>query len=184
MGGDRPAGVPLRLVHLKDPCLVYTHESLRLAEQLIAALRAHGLKAATVESCTGGLVAGCITAIAGSSAVFECGFVTYANEAKHDLVGVPAALIARVGAVSEEVARAMAEGALSAAPVDAAVAVTGVAGPGGGTTDKPVGLVHIAAARTGHATLHERHQFPGDRTAIRQASVDAALCCLMRVVSS
>jgi nicotinamide-nucleotide amidase len=131
----------------------------------------------------GGLVAGCITAVAGASDIFERGFVTYADEAKSGLVGVPATLIQRVGAVSEEVARAMAEGALAAAPIDAAVSITGIAGPGGGSAQKPVGLVHIAAARKGHATLHRRHVFSGDRGAIRMASVDAALDCLTQILS-
>jgi nicotinamide-nucleotide amidase len=158
-------------------------DSVRRAERLIAAARARGLKLATVESCTGGLIAACITAVAGSSDVFERGFVTYANDAKRDLVGVPPALIVRAGAVSEDVARAMAEGALAHAPVDAAVAVTGVAGPGGGSAEKPVGLVHIAAARKGAPTVHQRHVFPGDRTAVRIASVDAALDCLTDLVS-
>jgi nicotinamide-nucleotide amidase len=163
---------------------MYSEATLRRAETVIAAARARQIKIATVESCTGGLVAGCITAVAGASDVFERGFVTYANEAKSGLVGVPVALILRVGAVSEEVARAMAEGALSAAPVGAAVSVTGIAGPGGGSAAKPVGLVHIAAARMGHASLHQRHVFPGDRAAIRMASVDAALDCLTAILSA
>jgi len=163
---------------------MYSEATLRRAEAVIAAARARQIKIATVESCTGGLLAGCITALAGASDVFERGFVTYANEAKTTLVGVPAALIQRMGAVSEEVARAMAEGALGAAPVGAAVSVTGIAGPGGGSAAKPVGLVHIAAARTGHPTLHQRHVFPGDRAAIRMASVDAALDCLTAILAA
>ncbi len=108
---------------------------------------------ATAESCTGGLIAGLITSVPGSSDVLDCGFVTYSNAAKTRMTGVPAELISRHGAVSEEVARAMAEGALRHSAANIAVAVTGVAGPGGGTAAKPVGLVHCAAARNGYTTL-------------------------------
>ncbi len=158
--------------------MTFPADILRQAEQLLAAARAGQLKLATVESCTGGLVAGALTEIAGSSDVVERGFVTYANEAKTDMVGVPAALIVQVGAVSEEVARAMAEGALANAPVDLAVAITGVAGPGGGSPSKPVGLVHFACARRDRATVHERHLFSGDRSDIRLAAVRVALALL------
>jgi nicotinamide-nucleotide amidase len=111
--------------------------------------------------------------------VVERGFVTYANEAKSAMLGVPPALIAAHGAVSEEVARAMAEGALGHAPADLAVSVTGIAGPGGATPTKPVGLVHFAVARRGRATRHERRVFAGDRAAIRAAAVDCALDLLL-----
>jgi len=158
--------------------MTFPADILRQAEQLLAAARACQLKIATVESCTGGLVAGALTEIAGSSDVVERGFVTYANEAKTDMVGVPAALIAKVGAVSEEVARAMAEGALAHAPVDLAVAITGIAGPGGDSPSKPVGLVHFACARRGGSTAHERHLFPGNRSDIRLAAVRVALALL------
>ena len=147
----------------------------RQAEALLARCRAHGIKVATAESCTGGLIAGCLTEIAGSSDVVERGFVTYSNEAKHEMLGVPLAMIAAHGAVSEEVARAMAEGALARPHADAAVAVTGVAGPGGGTAAKPVGLVHFACARRGAATAAEHHVLPGDRGAVRAATVVRAL---------
>lgn len=147
----------------------------RRAEDVLGACRRAGLKLATAESCTGGLIAGCLTAISGSSDVVERGFVTYSNEAKTELLGVAPELIARVGAVSEEVARAMAEGALTRSRAQLSIAVTGVAGPTGGTAAKPVGLVHLAAARTGHPTRHERHLFSGDRDAVRLASVEAAL---------
>ena len=150
------------------------------ASDLLDAYRRAGLKLATAESCTGGMVAARLTDIAGSSDVVERGFVTYSNEAKNELLGVPMDLIARVGAVSEEVARAMAEGAVARSRADVAVAVTGIAGPGGATPTKPVGLVHLACARRGSATLHERHVFPGDRAAVRAASVDAALALLLR----
>ncbi len=116
-----------------------------------------------------------LTEIAGSSDVVERGFVTYSNEAKAELLGVPMALIQAKGAVSEEVARAMAEGALARSRADVAVAITGIAGPGGATPGKPVGLVHLAAARRGGATMHRRAVYPGDRAAVRRASVLAAL---------
>ena len=151
------------------------------AKKVIDVCRDAGLKIATVESCTGGLLAGALTSIAGSSDVVERGFVTYSNEAKSELVGVPAALIQSHGAVSEQVARAMAEGGVQRSPADIAVAVTGVAGPGGGTRDKPVGLVHIAAARTGHDTLHLARVFSGDRDDVRLASVSAGLGLLLRI---
>jgi nicotinamide-nucleotide amidase len=114
------------------------------AENLLAAARAQGLKIATAESCTGGLVAGLLTEIAGSSDVVERGFVTYSNQAKEEMLGVPGALIHQHGAVSKQVALAMAEGALRNSLAHVAVAVTGIAGPGGGTAEKPVGLVYIA----------------------------------------
>ena len=161
---------------------MFGEPTLSLARRLIDDCRARALMIATVESCTGGLIAGAITAIDGSSAVFERGFVTYTNVAKNEMVGVPMGLFERVGAVSEDVARAMAEGALSHAPVDVAVAVTGIAGPGGGSAEKPVGLVHIAAARKGHRTEHARHVFAGDRHAVRQATLDEALRLLTSMV--
>lgn len=141
------------------------------ASDVLAACRSAGLRLATAESCTGGLIAARLTDIAGSSDVVERGFVTYSNEAKAELLGVPMALIQRVGAVSEEVARAMAEGAIARSHADIAIAVTGVAGPGGATPAKPVGLVHLACARRDGVTTHERHIFSGDRQAVREASV-------------
>ena len=147
---------------------------------MLEACRSASVKLVTAESCTGGLVAGCLTEIAGSSDVVERGFVTYSNEAKSALLGVPAETIARVGAVSAEVAEAMALGALERSRADLAVAITGIAGPGGATADKPVGLVFIGAARRGQAALSERHIFAGDRTAVRLASVEAALDLLAR----
>jgi nicotinamide-nucleotide amidase len=132
------------------------------AEALLKLLRAKGMRLATAESCTGGLIAAALTEVAGSSDVVERGFVTYSNEAKAESIGVPEDLIRVQGAVSEEVARAMAEGALRNSRADIAVAVTGVAGPGGGSRAKPVGLVHLAAARKRKATLHRECRF-GDR---------------------
>jgi nicotinamide-nucleotide amidase len=145
------------------------------AVDVLEACRKAGLKIVTVESCTGGLIAATLTEIAGSSNVVERGFVTYSNEAKTELVGVPADLIAKHGAVSEEVARAMAAGGLAHSRADIAMSVTGIAGPGGATATKPVGLVHLACARRGGTILHERHVFPGDRAAVRGAAVDVGL---------
>jgi nicotinamide-nucleotide amidase len=145
------------------------------AEDLVRALRTKGWKMATAESCTGGMVAAAMTDIAGSSDVFDRGFVTYSNAAKSDMLGVPAAMIKQHGAVSEAVARAMAEGALKNSISDVAVAITGVAGPGGGTDAKPVGLVHFACT-TKQQTQHVERRF-GDigRSEVRQASVEQAL---------
>lgn len=146
------------------------------AETLLAAARAQGLKLTTAESCTGGLIASVLTEIAGSSDVLDRGFVTYSNQAKEEMLGVPAGLLRQHGAVSEAVARAMAEGAIRASTAQLSVAVTGIAGPGGGTEEKPVGLVHIAAARAGEATLHRECRFGNiGRSEIRLASVEAAL---------
>ena len=138
-------------------------------------LRAAGLRLATAESCTGGLIAAACTAIAGSSDWFERGFVTYSNEAKTEMLGIDAALIRAHGAVSAEVARAMADGALRHSRADLSVAVTGVAGPGGGSTDKPVGTVWLALARRGRAAQAELLQLSGDRAAVRAQTVVQAL---------
>ena len=147
---------------------------LARAQAVLAACRSRGLTVATAESCTGGLVAGALTAIAGSSDVVECGYVTYSNAAKTNMLGVPAGLIASVGAVSEAVARRMAEGALARSGADLAVAVTGVAGPGGGNAEKPVGLVWFALAGRG-ATVARHYIFAGDRASVRRQSVAEAL---------
>ncbi|MDF1720384.1 MAG: CinA family protein [Minwuia sp.] len=145
------------------------------ATELLEAFRQLGLTVATAESCTGGLIAGTLTEVAGSSDVVDRGFVTYSNEAKQDMLGVPPALIREHGAVSEPVAIAMAEGALRNGRADVTVSVTGVAGPGGGTDTKPVGLVHIACARRGKPTLHQRHLFTDKgRSAIRQDTIAEA----------
>ncbi|MEQ1685497.1 MAG: CinA family protein [Burkholderiaceae bacterium] len=151
---------------------------------LAAALRAQGLKIATAESCTGGLIAAACTAVAGSSDWFERGFVTYSNEAKTESLGVDAALIAAVGAVSEEVARAMAEGALLHSRAQLAVAVTGIAGPGGATKGKPVGTVWLALARQGGAVQSELLTLGGDRAAVREQTVQHALNCLLGAATS
>jgi nicotinamide-nucleotide amidase len=151
------------------------------AAALLDALRSRGLRLAAAESCTGGLVTALLTEIAGSSDVVERGFVTYSNAAKHELVGVPEAMLAAHGAVSEPVARAMAEGALAHSDADVSVAITGVAGPGGGSAAKPVGLVHLAVARRGGPVLHRECRL-GDigRAAVRLASVRAALQLISR----
>ncbi len=154
---------------------MFSADLLVRAERLLAGARAKGLKIATAESCTGGLVAGLLTEIAGSSDVFERGFVSYSNQAKQQLLGVPADLLARHGAVSAEVARAKAQGALEHSQAELAVAITGIAGPGGGSPDKPVGLVHIAAAR-GDKLVHRECRF-GDigRSQVRLASIETAI---------
>ncbi len=145
------------------------------AAALLAVCRARGLMLATAESCTGGLIAAALTAIAGSSDVLDRGFVTYSNAAKTAMLGVPAGLIAAEGAVSEAVATAMAQGALDRSDADIVIAVTGIAGPGGGSADKPVGLVWFGLARRGQPALAIRHVFPGDRGAVREATVACAL---------
>ena len=157
---------------------MFDHEMRDAAERVLHACRKRRLKLVTAESCTGGLVAATLTAIAGSSDVVERAFVTYANEAKREMLGVPWDALLGYGAVSDPVARAMAAGALARSDADLAVSVTGVAGPGGGTADKPVGLVHLAAARKGGDIIAERHVFPGDRDSIRRVSVLTALTML------
>lgn len=157
---------------------MFDHEMRDAAERVLHACRKRGLKVATAESCTGGLVAATLTAIAGSSDVVERGFVTYANEAKREMLGVPWDALLGHGAVSDPVARAMAAGAIARSGADLAVSVTGVAGPGGGTAEKPVGLVHFGGARRGFEVVAERHVFPGDRDAIRRVSVITALTIL------
>jgi nicotinamide-nucleotide amidase len=154
---------------------VYTSQHIAEATDLLQLLRSKGLQIATAESCTGGLIAGVLTEVPGSSDVVERGYVTYSNAAKCEALGVPAAVIAEHGAVSAPVAIAMAQGALRHSRADIAVAVTGVAGPGGGSADKPVGLVHMAVARRGVPVRHQEHRF-GDvgRTEVRLATVSAA----------
>ncbi len=147
-----------------------------IAEKVFQALKDKRLVLTTAESCTGGMVAAAITDIAGSSDVFDRGFVTYSNAAKTEMLGVPADLILRYGAVSEEAACAMAVGALAHSRADVAVAVTGIAGPSGGSAEKPVGLVHFACARRGGSVTSAVEQF-GDlgRGAIRKAARDRAM---------
>ena len=155
---------------------------LPAAEALIRRAAAAGLMIATAESCTGGLIAGLLTEIAGSSAVVERGFVTYSNDAKTELLGVDAALIEAHGAVSEAVARAMAAGALRHSRAQVSVAVTGVAGPTGGSAEKPVGTVFIAWALDGQPPRVRRLQLPGDREAVRHQTVRIALEGLLELL--
>ena len=156
----------------------------RLAAELGRSLVARGWRVATAESCTGGLVAGAITDIAGSSDWFDRGFVTYSNEAKHELLGVPWNLIEVHGAVSEAVALAMAAGAVAHSDADCALAVTGIAGPGGGSPAKPVGLVCLGFIVPGTAArAHTRH-LPGNRGALRAASGEAALAGRVEMIGA
>ena len=147
------------------------------------ALRARGTMLATAESCTGGLIAAACTAVAGSSDWFERGFVTYSNAAKTELLGVDEALIQAHGAVSAEVARAMAEGALAHSKAGIAVAVTGIAGPGGAVPGKPVGTVWFALARCDETTVAELLQLGGDRTSVREQTVAHALRRLLEALT-
>jgi nicotinamide-nucleotide amidase len=154
----------------------FPQDLVQQARILLDDAAARGIKIATAESCTGGLVAALLTDIAGSSAVVERGFVVYSNNAKQEMLGVPGDMIADYGAVSEPVARALAEGALIESRANLSIAITGIAGPGGGTGLKPVGLVHFASARENRAIRHEEHRF-GDigRTQVRVEAVRVAI---------
>jgi nicotinamide-nucleotide amidase len=153
----------------------FPDEMRALSTQVLERCRVAGLTIATAESCTGGLVAACLTEIAGSSDVVERGFVTYADAAKVELLGVARATLERHGAVSVETAGEMLAGAMARSPADLAVAITGIAGPGGGSAEKPVGLVFIGVQRRGRSPRIERHVFAGDRAAVRKASLERAL---------
>lgn len=153
-----------------------------LTEHIITLAKEKKLLITTAESCTGGMVAAALTDISGASAVFERGFITYDNLAKHQMLGVPLSLLQSVGAVSKEVAKAMAEGALNHSPCHLSVAVTGIAGPTGGTAEKPVGLVHIASKFMAQETIHEEHHFSGTRPEIRHAATHAALNLLLKML--
>ena len=162
---------------------MFSDALLARAQALVAACRERSIVLATAESCTGGLLAALITEIPGSSAAFDRGFVTYSNEAKIDLLGVPAPLITHHGAVSAAVAAAMAAGVLDRSGANLSVSVTGVAGPDGGTPDKPVGLVHFGCcSRAAAARTVERRFGPQGRAAVRIASVDEALSLLEQTV--
>lgn len=163
---------------------MFPDEITELATKVIVAASKRGWMVATAESCTGGLVAGALTGLAGSSAVVDRGFVTYSNAAKTALLGVPGSVLETHGAVSEPVARAMAEGAREQSGTDLSVSITGIAGPGGGSPGKPVGLVHFGCASpTG--IVHERHVFEGlDREGVRLASVRTALRMLLNACES
>ena len=160
-------------------------ETEAAATALLDLCKSKKLMVTTAESCTGGLVAGALTDIAGSSAVVDRGFVTYTNAAKHQMLGVPNATIERHGAVSRETAEAMVRGALGHANADLAVSITGIAGPGGGTADKPVGLVHFAAASRAGNLMHRERRF-GDigRGAVRRLSVLEALAMLTELAKN
>jgi nicotinamide-nucleotide amidase len=155
---------------------IFPQDLVQQASLLLDDAAARGIKIVTAESCTGGLVAGLLTEIAGSSAVVERGFVVYSNNAKQEMLGVPGDMIADYGAVSEPVARALAEGALIESRANLSIAITGVAGPGGGTGLKPIGLVHFASARENRAIRHEEHRF-GDigRAEIRLEAIRISL---------
>ena len=156
---------------------IFTADITQRAAQLLGGLRAKHYTLATAESCTGGLIGALITSIAGASDVYTHGFITYANAAKEGMIGVPHALLETHGAVSEPVARAMAEGAQRVAGSSVAVSVTGIAGPGGGSPEKPVGMVHLACVGP-HGTQHAQHLFSGDRDAVRLHAVQAALALI------
>ncbi|MBC6980803.1 CinA family protein [Caulobacter sp. 17J80-11] len=159
---------------------MFPDDIVALANEVLEAAKTAGVKIATAESCTGGLVAGALTAISGSADVVERGFVTYSNEAKTELLGVEAQLIGDVGAVSEPVARAMAKGALANSRADLTVSITGIAGPTGGTPLKPVGLVHFATSLRGGSTRHRMEVFGAlGRERVRQAAVKLALSLLL-----
>ncbi len=149
---------------------------LNLAQELISTLKKQGKTLVSAESCTGGLVVSALTSISGSSSVVYGGYITYANEAKNQMIDVPMALIEEYGAVSEQVARAMAKGALSKSGADISIAITGIAGPTGGTKEKPVGLVHFACATSGEI-YHQKKLFDKDKSRdfIRLISVNTAL---------
>ena len=154
---------------------MFPEELTELTIKLISSCRSQDIKIATAESCTGGLIAGCLTSISGSSDVFERGFNTYSNNAKVEMLNVPKDMIIAHGAVSETVATAMCEGALKKAPVQLTVSVTGIAGPAGGTLEKPVGTVYIASARVGKNTVSNCYRFDGNRDKIRVSTIKKAI---------
>lgn len=157
---------------------------IQQAEAVLNRCRANGIRLVTAESCTGGLIAACLTAVAGSSDVVEAGFVTYANDAKENMLGLAPSLIRRHGAVSEEVVLEMARGALQNSSAGIVVAVSGIAGPGGGSQEKPVGLVHIAAMREDGQHLHRTPVFAGDRQQVRLQAVSEAFTMLITLLES
>ena len=163
---------------------IFPPEIIRKAEQIIADFSSRGMMVATVESCTGGLIAGVLTEVPGSSAVVDRGFVTYTNEAKADMLGVSPATLEAYGAVSKETALQMVHGALFRSRATVAVAVTGVAGPGGGSAEKPVGLVHLAAKNRSGTILHREMRY-GDigRDKVRLATVETALDMLVEAAA-
>jgi len=161
---------------------MFPNSILTLAEELISACKYKGMRIGTAESCTGGLVAGSLTTVPGSSTVFERGFNTYSDQSKNELLGVSLEDIYAFGAVSAEIAAQMAEGVLNNSPVNITVAVTGIAGPDGGSPEKPVGTVHIASAYTNGKIRHQQCLFLGDRQKIRLDTVEAALNLMLHQV--
>ncbi|MDH5773093.1 MAG: CinA family protein [Rhodospirillaceae bacterium] len=162
---------------------MYPEILIIMVEDLIAVCREKKIKLALAESCTGGLVAGCITSVSGSSDIFDRGFVTYSNQAKIEMLGVSESTLEKFGAVSEETAIAMAEGAIKKSGGELALSITGIAGPGGGSEEKPVGLVHIAVARKNTTTRSERHIFKGNRDRVRIQAVESGLKLLNAVAN-
>ena len=162
--------------------MVFGNTLKKKAELLLSQFQTHDLRLVTAESCTGGLVSSCLTAIPGASEVVEGGIVSYSNHAKQTLLGVPSPLIVLHGAVSKEVVCAMAEGAAARTRADIAVAITGVAGPGGGTKEKPVGLVYFGVAWTNKPAKFISRRFKGKRSEIQLDSVDTAIDFLLQSV--
>src|SRR5437763_2927323 len=162
---------------------MFSERLLEQAREVLELAQAKDFRIATAETCTAGLVSGCLTSVPGASKIFERGFVLYHDSAKATGLGVPEAIAKQHGAVSAEVTKALAEGALAHSTAGAAVAVTGYAGPGGGNARDPVGTVYVAAARNGSATLVQREVFSGDRDAVRMQAVGAALDILRRALS-
>ena len=161
---------------------LFNNEITNISKTLLKACEASNIRIALAESCTGGLISASLTEIPGSSNVFEIGFITYSNYAKIKELRVPEDLIDSVGAVSKEVACAMADGALATSRADLSLGITGVAGPDGGSEEKPVGLVHLAVAGLSRPTSHQKVIIPGDRSVIRMGSVSIALNMLLRAV--
>jgi nicotinamide-nucleotide amidase len=164
--------------------MMFPENALNRATQVLQLASAHAIRIATAETCTAGLVSSCLTSVPGASKTFERGFVLYHDSAKATGLGVPEAVSRQYGAVSAEVTKALAEGALAHSTAGISVAVTGYAGPGGGNEKNPVGTVYVAAARKGAETIVERHSFSGDRDAVRIQAVEAALALLARRLSS
>ncbi|MCF8482713.1 MAG: CinA family protein [Rhodospirillum sp.] len=165
-----------------SPPLPFPKDLAQHAQEVVAALKDKGYLVVTAESCTGGMIAAALTAVVGSSAVMDRGFVTYSNEAKTQMLGVPEEMLASHGAVSAEVAQAMAEGALNNSLATISISVTGIAGPDGGTPDKPVGLVHMACAIADGPIQTRRQVFAGDRHDVRHSTVNAALDLILRAL--
>lgn len=163
---------------------MFSPSLLQKTETLLQTCREKKLRIVTAESCTGGLIGGCLTSIAGSSDVIERGFITYDNQSKVEILGVPQDIVDKYGAVCEPVARKMAEGALAKSSSDLVVSVTGIAGPGGGSPKKPVGLVHFGCIRKGSATVHESEIFKGDRQEVRMQTVEKAIDLLTKAAQA